>query len=187
IEHEHVNTGEAYSGNITLPADLAKHLEDEDGRVLKRLDAVASRFSPTASTRVLHGRETAQTLIEEATANQVDLVVMATHSRGGVGEAILGSVAHDVTKAGGIPVLLVHPEHAARPNKLPLGAYVFTSDGQELGRLEKVSGHQITVKHASGHEIRLSAADVAAIEGGRIVLHYDASDLPRHLSAAVRA
>ncbi len=166
IEPEPVNEGEAYSGNITLPREFSQHLENENRRVLKQLDDITGRFSTPVSTRLLHGRETAQVLIEEATTNRADLVVMATHSRSGVPATIFGSVAQDVTKKSGIPVLMVHPEHAPAPTELPVGAYVFTSDGGELGKLTKVSPDQVTIKPASGQEFRLSARDASAPRQG---------------------
>lgn len=187
IEHGPIDTGEAYSGNITLSPELVKSLDGEDTRLVKHLDDLTSRFPGTASTHLLHGRETAQVLIEEAVSKGADLIVMATHSRSGAGEAPLGSVARDVTKNSGIPVLLVHPAATASPAMLPAGAYVFTSDGQELGKLRDAGPGGITIESSSGDRIHLAAADVAGIEGGRILLHYDVSDLPVHLSQAAPA
>jgi nucleotide-binding universal stress UspA family protein len=181
IEHEPVNTGEAYSGNITLPPKISKHLEDEDRRLLEHLDEIALTFSTPTSTHLLHGADTAKVLVEEANTKGVDMVVMATHSRGSVGEAIFGSVAQEVTKSGVAPVLMVHPVHSPVPTRLPIGAYVFTSDGQDLGKLQEVTARQIKVEDEAGHDLWLESNDVATIEAGRILLHYDASDLPRHV------
>ena len=181
IEHEPVNTGEAYSGNITLPPKISKHLEDEDRRLLEHLDEIAFTFSTPTTTHLLHGADTAKVLVEEATTKGIDMVVMATHSRGSVGEAIFGSVAQEVTKSGVAPVVMVHPVHSPVPTRLPIGAYVFTSDGQDLGKLEEVTARQIKVEDEAGHDLWLESNDVATIEAGRILLHYDASDLPRHV------
>lgn len=187
IEHDHVNAGEAYSGNITLSAEEREQLEGEDRRVLRRLDEVASGFSTPTSTHLLHGREPAKALIQEASENRADLVVMATHSRGAAGEAVFGSVAKEVTHSGVAPVLMVHPVRAPAPKNLPIGSYVFTSDGKDLGVLRAVTERQIKVEDASGKTLWLDAADVANIEAGRILLQYDASDLPKHFSSAVRS
>ena len=187
IEHDHANAGEAYSGNITLSPAINKRLEDEDRRLMKRLDEIASTFSIPTSTHLLHGREPAKTLIEEASQKRVDLVVMATHSRGAAGNAVFGSVAQEITQSGAAPVAMLHVVHSPAPTKLPVGLYVFSSDGQELGVLRGVTGHQIKVEDASGHEMWLQASDVATIEGGRILLQYGTSDLPQHLSPADRS
>jgi nucleotide-binding universal stress UspA family protein len=44
----------------------------------------------------------------EATRLHADLVVMGTRGRGGVARALMGSVAMDVLKHAGVPVVLVH-------------------------------------------------------------------------------
>ena len=187
IEHDHVNTGEAYSGNITLSAEERDQLENEDRRLLMRLDEVASRFATPTSTHLLHGREPAKALIEEASQNRADLVIMATHSRGAAGDAVFGSVAKEVTRSGVAPVLMVHPLRAPAPANLPIGSYVFTSDGKDLGVLREVTQRQIKIEDASGKALWLDASDVANIEAGRILLQYDASDLPKHFPSAVRS
>ena len=46
---------------------------------------------------------------------RIDLVVMSTHARTGLGRAIMGSVAGDVPRTGRAPVLLVGPAVAALP------------------------------------------------------------------------
>ena len=49
----------------------------------------------------------AESIIEYAEANQVDLVAMCTHGRTGLERWTLGSVADRVLRAGSIPILLV--------------------------------------------------------------------------------
>lgn len=44
-------------------------------------------------------------------AGPVDLLIMATHGRGGIGRLLLGSVADYVLPRAGVPVLLVHPAY----------------------------------------------------------------------------
>jgi nucleotide-binding universal stress UspA family protein len=63
---------------------------------------------PSVGTRVLHGMP-ADALIDLVTAESVDLVVMASHTRSGLARAALGSVADRVLQ-GEAPVLLVRPE-----------------------------------------------------------------------------
>jgi nucleotide-binding universal stress UspA family protein len=53
--------------------------------------------------------EPAPTIINEAALRNCDLIVMATHGRGGLGRAILGSVATEVVAHTTTPVLLVKP------------------------------------------------------------------------------
>jgi len=53
--------------------------------------------------------DVAEALIAHARAQQVDLIVMATHSRARVVEMFVGSVARAVLDAGVAPVTLVRP------------------------------------------------------------------------------
>lgn len=50
-----------------------------------------------------------ETLCEEVAALSADLVVMATHARGGIERVRLGSIADIVVRHATAPVLLVHP------------------------------------------------------------------------------
>jgi nucleotide-binding universal stress UspA family protein len=63
------------------------------------------------SRRVLHGAA-ADMLLELIEAEHIDLVVMASHTRGGLARAVLGSVADRLIQ-GEAPVLLVRPGTAA--------------------------------------------------------------------------
>jgi nucleotide-binding universal stress UspA family protein len=54
--------------------------------------------------------DAAATIIERAEAERVDLIVMATHSRGGLTHALFGSTTEQVIRSGVAPVLVVHPK-----------------------------------------------------------------------------
>lgn len=49
-------------------------------------------------------------IVDAAKAERADIVVMATHGRGGLGRALLGSVADHVVRHTACPVLLVRPD-----------------------------------------------------------------------------
>jgi nucleotide-binding universal stress UspA family protein len=75
------------------------------------VDAVAASLAAdglNAVTRVVDGQ--AETAILDATAEEdVSLVVMSTHGRGGLGRFIYGSVADTVLRHAAVPVLTVPP------------------------------------------------------------------------------
>lgn len=52
-------------------------------------------------------------IIETAHSLDVDLIAMSTHGRSGLGRLVSGSVADEVLREAGIPVLLVKPIHTA--------------------------------------------------------------------------
>ncbi len=52
----------------------------------------------------------ADAIVAVAAQHHVDVIVMATHSRGPLAQALLGSTTAKVVRSGAVPVLLVHPK-----------------------------------------------------------------------------
>jgi nucleotide-binding universal stress UspA family protein len=68
-------------------------------------------FSPPAVRRVVLGRPFVE-IIHYAREIQADLVVLATHGRGGLRHVLLGGTADKVVRKAPCPVLTIrHPEH----------------------------------------------------------------------------
>lgn len=83
------------------------------------LDRVAGKAGGPVSTNVVGG-DVSDVLIKEAGRWNVDLIVMATHGRGGLHRGWLGSVADDVVRHATVPVLLVRPfEDETEPTGTP--------------------------------------------------------------------
>jgi len=62
----------------------------------------------SASTQVVEGKA-ADTILDFATKNGVDLIIMATHGRTGISRWALGSVADKVVRSSSAPVMVVAP------------------------------------------------------------------------------
>ncbi len=95
------------------PGDVvydAEQLQQMTHRVRARLDAVRRDADPLGrrriSTRVAQGTPV-RAIIETAQREAVDLIVMGTHGRTGVGRAVLGSIAEKVMRRASCPVLTV--------------------------------------------------------------------------------
>jgi nucleotide-binding universal stress UspA family protein len=58
------------------------------------------------------------TILNQAQALQADLIAMSTHGRSGLARLVMGSVADDIVRHAGIPVLLTRPQPV--PGTLPL-------------------------------------------------------------------
>ncbi len=84
---------------------------------------------------VLTDGHPATVLHEAALEADTDLVVMATHGRRGFARLVLGSVAEDVVRAGGVPVLVVPRGDATPDDELPSGASAVASDAPLLRHL----------------------------------------------------
>ena len=87
------------------------------------LDAVAERLHRKGirdvQTSVWYGHP-AESIVEAARFYEVDLIVMSTHGRSGLGRLILGSVAESVIRGTVMPILLVRLPEA--PVELREGA-----------------------------------------------------------------
>jgi nucleotide-binding universal stress UspA family protein len=77
------------------------------------LDAVKRRTrSSTAGeiiTAVWYG-SAPEAIAEAARFNHVDMIVMTTHGRSGLGRIFLGSVAESVMRSTSTPILVLHPD-----------------------------------------------------------------------------
>jgi nucleotide-binding universal stress UspA family protein len=145
------NTQGAPPLDPTLDQDLKKDRE-------AYLDSVAEwlRLStnlPVTAT-VLEG-EVAPTLVRYIATRHADLVVMATHGRGGLSRLWLGSVASELMRHSLAPVMLIRPTETgsrsdpARPLKLVL----VPLDGSPAA--EEAIDHALSVAHDKGTEFLL--------------------------------
>ena len=90
------------------------------------------------TTAVWYGHA-ADIIPEAARANRVDMVVMTTHGRSGLGRILLGSVVESVLRSTATPVLVLHPDGA--PLQAPRGQSQHAvpgcaSGGMSAGRVE---------------------------------------------------
>lgn len=80
------------------------------------LSQLASRWQAEAldvSWEAVQGRA-ADMIVELAHSDKADLVAMSTHGRSGLGKLVFGSVADEVLREVGIPVLLARPQARAK-------------------------------------------------------------------------
>ena len=93
----------------------------DEGR--RYLDALAQAIQARGVPCSTHVHEVAQgdvaaSIVEHATDERIDLIVLCTHGSGGVRELVFGSIAQQVLQRGSLPVLLVRapgPDAAATP------------------------------------------------------------------------
>jgi nucleotide-binding universal stress UspA family protein len=114
---------------------------EAEGLALKReaqeaLDATAAAIATDGmrvATRVVD--QPAESAILEATADEdVVLVVMSTHGRGGLGRFIYGSVADTVLRHAPVPVLTVPPHGLSEWPTEPRIKIMVPLDGSELSK-----------------------------------------------------
>lgn len=56
-----------------------------------------------------------EAIVEYACREQISLIVMVTHGRGGLGRLMLGSITDHVVKRSGLPILLIKPKKDNKP------------------------------------------------------------------------
>jgi nucleotide-binding universal stress UspA family protein len=89
------------------PAELLRKMEEA---AQKQMRSMAAKSKVPYSARVLHGSPAVE--ICHATNEHVDLIVISTHGRTGLGHVLIGSVAEHVVRYAHCPVLVI----PARPN-----------------------------------------------------------------------
>jgi len=99
-----------YSG-MTEPlpiADIADQLEDSAERELPKLAECDECAGIEVEELVVHG-EAASEIVRVAREHHVDLIVISSHGRTGLGRVLFGSTAEAVVRHATCPVLVVKP------------------------------------------------------------------------------
>jgi nucleotide-binding universal stress UspA family protein len=97
-------------------------------------------------------------LVQYVDDQSIAQVVMTSHGRGGMSRAWLGSVASELVRFVGVPVLLIRPSHATPPaTELRLLRHILIPvDGSALS--ESIVSHAVTFAKLSGARITLIEA-----------------------------
>ena len=107
-----------YSG-MTEPmpiADITEQLEDSAERELPKLAECEECAGLDVEEMVVHG-EAAAEIVRLAEERSVDLIVIASHGRTGLGRILFGSTAEAVVRHAACPVLVVKPPHVEEPQQ----------------------------------------------------------------------
>ena len=105
---------------VTLPigdaeyfsSDLWTQIESQEKAIatkyLKQLVSKIKYNGINVESKILSGR-VADSLVDYASNNKVDLIIIATHGRSGISRWVRGSVADRILVSARIPVLIVTP------------------------------------------------------------------------------
>jgi nucleotide-binding universal stress UspA family protein len=99
------------AAEITVEAALAedkRHTSEAKRYLSRKKRSISSRGIKTSHNVVIG--EPADSIMKFARKKKVDLIVMSSHGKGGLKRAILGSVADEVVRKSGKPVLVVRPK-----------------------------------------------------------------------------
>lgn len=96
----------------SAPATVAALLRRDAEAHLAPLLASAEARGVSAEARVVFGHPAA-TILEVATREGVDMIVMGTHGRTGLARAMMGSVSEEIVRHADVPVITVRVRHTA--------------------------------------------------------------------------
>jgi len=92
--------------------------EDAHTEAKEKLDQISARLEGIRHHNYVRHGQVWKNLAEIIDENEIDLVVVGTHGRTGLGKLLLGSVAEDILRHAPCPVLTVGPKVSGHP-KLP--------------------------------------------------------------------
>jgi nucleotide-binding universal stress UspA family protein len=105
--------------------------EDAQSEAKEKLDQISARLEGIPHRNYVRHGQVWKSLAGIIDENQIDLVVVGTHGRSGLGKLLLGSVAEDILRHAPCPVLTVGPKVSGRA-KLP----AFPIHGRNLAPVE---------------------------------------------------
>src|SRR6202158_5628813 len=105
--------------------------EDAHTEAKEKLDQISGRVEGIPHRNYVRHGQVWKNLAEIVEENEIELIVLGTHGRTGVGKLLLGSVAEDILRHAPCPVLTVGPRVSGRA-KLP----AFESKGHHIAPIE---------------------------------------------------
>jgi nucleotide-binding universal stress UspA family protein len=90
---------------------------DEARPAIERRLLAKTRHRPRGmkfEAEVLDGASPTRALLDHVKRAGIDLIVMATHGRSGIGHLLIGSVAEKLVRLSPVPVLVVRPSRKAK-------------------------------------------------------------------------
>jgi nucleotide-binding universal stress UspA family protein len=126
----HVLPPKALDAEVVLPAEAAARAY---------LDVIVAGMTAAGvrAAALIRAGPTAASIVEEAWAQQVDLIVLGSNVRPKLRSVLLGSIADEVVRAAHCPVLLVRPALDAAAAPPPLRS--FDDDAARAGPLRRRS------------------------------------------------
>jgi nucleotide-binding universal stress UspA family protein len=153
--------------------------EDAHNEAKEKLDQIAAHFETIPHHNYVRHGVVWKNLAEIIEQNEVDLIVVGTHGRTGLGKLLLGSVAEDILRHASCPVLTVGPKVSGRA-KLP----AFRNQDSDLAPVELELRHIVFATNFAKDAARMAheAAMLADEFHGRLTLMHVMEDY-RHLGS----
>jgi nucleotide-binding universal stress UspA family protein len=102
--------GQFTPGYVPTPEEIRAEVEGARSRLALLPPPEAASEGIRTEIHVVEGIGAAHEIEQAARRLDAEIVVMATHGRTGIGRVLLGSVAMDMMRRRGIPLLLLHDD-----------------------------------------------------------------------------
>jgi nucleotide-binding universal stress UspA family protein len=100
---------------VAGPIDVELQRAEALAHLTTVVEGLRQRGVARVETHVVVNPRVAEGILEEAEAQQADLIALATHGRGAVARFFLGRVADKVVRGASVPVLVYRPQSAPAP------------------------------------------------------------------------
>lgn len=169
-----IQVAKAYGATLHV-LNIARQQAEDRANPLDYLDAselAALDAAPEGGVRFVHAQESHPTessgILAYAEAHAIDLVVMGTHGRQGLGRMLLGSVAEAVVRGAPCPVLTVRAGETAVP-----------AIAKILVPIDFSEGSAVVVEQAQQLAARLGAAlTLLFVAEARVVPFFSDTGMP---------
>jgi len=135
---------------VLLDADVARDQRTARQESIRDLAHRLSIGTGVSFVAAIEAGDPERELTEYATSNAIDLVVMATHGRGGLARALLGSVSDGLIRRGILPVLLIRPNEHDPGEHEPAAVSDVLVPLDESREGEKVVDHAVEICALTG-------------------------------------
>lgn len=150
-----------YGRIVEIDGDTDDLLEQRGEEIVEKAASRARDRDIATVTAVTRG-EPYQEIVDYANDRGVDLIVMPTHGRRGLGRFLLGSVTERVVRQADVPVLTLHPYAADSRVEHPYRNVLVPTDGSVCADHALGTGIEIAVDEGSGLHV-LSVVETAAL------------------------
>lgn len=150
--------------------------EDALDEAKEKLDEISAHFETIPHRNYVRHGVVWKNLADIIEQSEIDLIVVGTHGRTGLGKLLLGSVAEDILRHASCPVLTVGPKVSGRA-RLPL----FHGHGSDLAPVELEIGQILFATNfaRSADRVAQEAAGLAEEFHSRLTLMHVMEDYAR--------
>jgi nucleotide-binding universal stress UspA family protein len=93
--------------SVVSPEPILDLLHEKANKTIAEIEARADEAGVSVTGTVLEGAVIHREILEYCAEQRIDMIVMATHGRGGLNRLVLGSVTDRIVRTADVPVLVV--------------------------------------------------------------------------------